>query len=277
LRKKIKKYIYKIFILTIVFSLITVINTNTRINEQNNPKIKDCGDASLIVKYYKDFLDSTDGKYLYFKDGSKMEFDNSFVKLTYEDTLNNASLKDQMTIKYITGKKYNIPILENFDPGRVRCESFFKKIYGQTKEGVRKNLVSVNWLPKKLGKKILFTKLNGAASALQNVSNELEKLPDSCMKYIESLGGTYYWRKIAGTERLSMHSFGISIDINTKYSHYWRNSKPDKNGLYKYKNSIPFEIVEIFEKYGFIWGGKWYHYDTMHFEYRPELIMNYEL
>ena len=28
----------------------------------------------------------------------------------------------------------------------------------------------------------------------------------------------------------------------------------------------------IFEKHGFIWGGRWYHYDTMHFEYRPELV-----
>ncbi|MDP3291618.1 MAG: M15 family metallopeptidase, partial [Sulfuricurvum sp.] len=24
--------------------------------------------------------------------------------------------------------------------------------------------------------------------------------------------------------------------------------------------------------HGFIWGGRWYHYDTMHFEYRPELL-----
>jgi hypothetical protein len=31
--------------------------------------------------------------------------------------------------------------------------------------------------------------------------------------------------------------------------------------------------VEIFEKHGFIWGGRWYHYDTMHFEYRPEILL----
>ena len=31
-------------------------------------------------------------------------------------------------------------------------------------------------------------------------------------------------------------------------------------------------IARIFETHGFIWGGAWYHYDTMHFEYRPELL-----
>jgi hypothetical protein len=39
------------------------------------------------------------------------------------------------------------------------------------------------------------------------------------------------------------------------------------------ENRIPWEIVEVFEKHGFISGGKWYHYDTMHFEYRPELLL----
>jgi hypothetical protein len=43
-------------------------------------------------------------------------------------------------------------------------------------------------------------------------------------------------------------------------------------GKSPHRNRIPWEIVEIFEKYGFIWGGKWYHCDTMHFEYRPELL-----
>jgi hypothetical protein len=29
--------------------------------------------------------------------------------------------------------------------------------------------------------------------------------------------------------------------------------------------------VAVFEREGFIWGGKWYHFDPIHFEYRPEL------
>jgi hypothetical protein len=33
-----------------------------------------------------------------------------------------------------------------------------------------------------------------------------------------------------------------------------------------YRSRLPFDIVQIFEKHGFIWGGKWEHFDTMHFE-----------
>jgi len=30
--------------------------------------------------------------------------------------------------------------------------------------------------------------------------------------------------------------------------------------------------VKVFKKHGFIWGGNWYHFDGMHFEYRPEFL-----
>jgi len=30
------------------------------------------------------------------------------------------------------------------------------------------------------------------------------------------------------------------------------------------------QVVDIFERNGFIWGGKWWHYDSSHFEYRPD-------
>jgi hypothetical protein len=33
------------------------------------------------------------------------------------------------------------------------------------------------------------------------------------------------------------------------------------------------EVIKIFEEYGFIWGGNWALIDTMHFEYRPELLL----
>ena len=46
----------------------------------------------------------------------------------------------------------------------------------------------------------------------------------------------------------------------------------NKTGRFEWRNRIPPEIIDIFERHGFIWGGKWYHFDTMHFEYRPELI-----
>jgi hypothetical protein len=75
---------------------------------------------------------------------------------------------------------------------------------------------------------------------------------------------------ISGTRRLSAHSFGIAIDINTAYSNYWKWDRVSK-GKIRYTNTIPREIVDVFEKHGFIWGGRWYHYDTMHFEYRPEI------
>jgi hypothetical protein len=69
-----------------------------------------------------------------------------------------------------------------------------------------------------------------------------------------------------------MHSFGIAIDINVSSADYWRwNSGRTAPGLKKGKK-IPYRLIEIFERRGFIWGGKWYHYDTMHFEYRPELF-----
>ncbi len=71
---------------------------------------------------------------------------------------------------------------------------------------------------------------------------------------------------IAGTNRISTHSYAIAIDINTGVSDYWRWSKKG------YRNQIPEVVIRAFERQGFIWGGKWKHFDTMHFEYRPELL-----
>lgn len=219
-----------------------------------------------LAEAYPDFIDSADCCYIYWKDGTKMKYDDAIENKDYESMLENPSLKDQMSMPYTAGKDYEIPA-ENFDPGRIRNEDFFKKMYGSSESEVRSNLVGINWLPNSLNKKILITSVNGVDKALEKVSNELDLLSPDLLKYVKRLGGTFNWRPILNTNRLSPHSFGIAIDINTAYSDYWEWEKGSG-----YTNRIPMEIVEVFEKYGFIWGGKWYHYDTMHFEYRPELL-----
>jgi hypothetical protein len=97
---------------------------------------------------------------------------------------------------------------------------------------------------------------------------------------LKSLAG-YTWREIAGTESLSMHAYGLAVDIipkNLRIKHvYWRWEMKFNKEWY----SIPYEdrfmppmsFIEAFEHHGFIWGGKWFFFDTIHFEYRPEILI----
>jgi hypothetical protein len=164
----------------------------------------------------------------------------------------------------------------NADPGRFRNDAFFTRIYGDCRKGeVKKRLVNVVWLRNHGAKAIKITSVNGVAAKLQAVSDELDKLPEKFMRYLRPMGGTYNCRKIAGTDRYSAHSYGIAIDINSKFGDYWRWARGKGRGKAKrivYRNRVPWEIAEIFEKHGFIWGAKWYHYDSFHFEYRPEMF-----
>jgi len=227
-----------------------------------------------LLSAYPNRLKEATEDFVIWQDGTKMSYDDGKKDKTFEELLSEGDLEDQMSMKYPVGEEVDYSPEENFDPGRVRYAPFFRKMYGNTKEEVKKNLTYIYWMPKTVNKKIAVTKVNDVYLKLIKISEELEKLPDSQKKYVTNIAGTFNWREIAGTGRLSMHSFGIAIDINTKHSNYWRWSKPNKSGKYIYKNRIPLKIVKIFEKHGFIWGGRWYHFDTMHFEYRPELLIN---
>ncbi|WP_198305587.1 M15 family metallopeptidase [Arcobacter vandammei] len=228
--------------------------------------------AKRLILAYPDFLEKYEDNFIFFKDGSKLLFSDDKTYSNYEDRLNNSSLKEQMSMKYVKVEDdINFIPTQNDDAGRFRNEEFFKKMYGQNKKEIEKNLVKIKWLEKSENKTILVTKINNIDKKLANISKELDVLPKEYKKYLTNIAGTYKYRTISKTKRLSSHSFGISIDLNTKYSNYWLwEKKSDK--IASYKNQIPKEIVKIFEKYGFIWGGNWYHYDTMHFEYRPELL-----
>lgn len=77
---------------------------------------------------------------------------------------------------------------------------------------------------------------------------------------VDLFGGCYNFRRMRGGSRLSMHSWGAAIDID-----------PDRNPLGKpYKESsgmMPMKVVEIFERHGWEWGGRWGNRaDCQHFQ-----------
>jgi peptidoglycan LD-endopeptidase CwlK len=228
--------------------------------------------AEAFLRAYPIFFTGYKENRLLFHDGDGIQFDDGRSK-SYQELLANPDPEDELSQHYPTGpQSYAAPAV-NFDPGRFRCAALFKKMYGANASEVESHLVTIPWLPHSTHGSVRITRVNGVDHQLEAVSAELDQLPPEEKKYVLKTGGTFNWRPIAGSEQLSAHSFGIAIDIDPDFSDYWRWSSPgDKDKPIPYKNRIPHRIVEIFERHGFIWGGKWYHYDTMHFEYRPELM-----
>jgi hypothetical protein len=223
-----------------------------------------------LVAAYPDYLLSHDNTSIVWRDGTVMPV-GSRDQRSFDEMLNAASIVDQFAIPYPMGSKLKDPAL-NEDPGRIRNEAFLTKMYGDCRKGeVKSRLKPVAWLPRYGGGTLMATSVNQVAERLGEVSRDLEALPQPMIKYLIPPAGVYNCRPIAATERMSMHSYGAAIDINTKFSDYWLWTEK-KTGQYHWTNRIPPEIVDIFEHHGFIWGGKWYHFYTMHFEFRPELI-----
>lgn len=208
---------------------------------------------------------------LVWRDGTRMPLDDGVSGKSFDALLETADIEDMFAQRYPLGAPL-APPPHNADPGRARNEAFFMKMYGDCRRGaVDKTLVDVVWLPSKRAQRLRVTSVNGAAEKLAAVSRELDALPAKFTTYLEPSEGTYNCRVIAGTDRLSAHATATAIDIARAHGHYWRWSEP--GGGAAYRNEIPYEVVAIFEKHGFIWGGKWSHYDTLHFEYRPEILL----
>lgn len=221
---------------------------------------------------YPGIVTGIDGNDVVFADGSKLPFDDGRSGKSFSEWLETPDIEDMFGLGYPAGAALSAPP-KDFDPGRARNGAFFEKIYGDCETGgVTNNLVEINWLPNKSGGHVKVTKINGVAGHLRAVSAELDALPSRFDAYLIPTAGTYNCRAIAGSKSRSAHGYGIAIDISLKHAGYWRWAKREPGGTIAYHNAIPPEIVAIFEKHGFIWGGRWHHYDTMHFEYRPELL-----
>lgn len=223
--------------------------------------------ALILISVYPDFIKDYMNDSLLLSDGTKIVYDDKREK-TFTEKLDDADPEDMFAFTY-DRQSFEPDYLQ--DAGRSRCEDLFKMMYGKSEAEVRKKLIPVEWF----GERVLFTSVNGAADSLYLVSKDIASHPDfqKLRSYLKS-SGTFYWRKVRGANRQSAHSYGIAIDIGVNYSDYWLWKNPGRKETDKvaYANRMPLSLVEIFERHGFIWGGRWYHYDTMHFEFRPEIL-----
>jgi hypothetical protein len=97
---------------------------------------------------------------------------------------------------------------------------------------------------------------------------------------LETLTG-WNWRTIADTQSRSFHAYGAAIDLLPRslggLETYWlwaAERSPEWWAVpYSRRFHPPEAVIKAFEAYGFVWGGKWLFYDTMHFEYRPEIFI----
>lgn len=220
-------------------------------------------------EYIKDIEKSAEGKlYVVMESGKKIIYDDEKEK-SYEQKMADPDLQDTMELSYPLSPIDKLMEL-NDDPGRFRNYTLLKEVYGKDQKSIEGQLTTVNVG----GPACQFSKSNGAAQALKEAVSEAAALSRENNRVGGAAfptSGTYNYRYIANTNRLSPHAFGIAIDLARDSRDYWQWATREQGQ--KRMESYPQELVAIFEKYNFIWGGKWGHFDILHFEYRPEIIL----
>lgn len=214
-----------------------------------------------LVRLYGGTAHQRDGKwYLETSSGVSIPYDDGRTK-SFDEQLGSPDVEDAFRDRYRRGPL--VPVTrKDFDPGRSRLAPVFTATYGATAADVQRALVPVRLVSGTVSVH------ERAAVALRRVAARLEKVVvdhPEWKGFFEPLGGGFNWRTVAGTELQSAHSFGVAVDLNPKLGAYWRWQK-------EWKNQVPAMVVDAFESEGFAWGGRWFHFDTMHFEYRPELF-----
>lgn len=214
-------------------------------------------DAIFYLKNKKKFYFS-DGKML---PKDKLKNKDKYVDYFYSSYYNHSNYK--IYSKYLISKK------NDYD--------FYFSIYGKNKNEILDNLIKLTFLKKSF----YFNKKNKASSQLNKIFQEIDNNKSSKNYFTKNIKiiSTFNYRNILYQNKLSLHSFGIAIDIIPKDKNkfiYWYWAIPFVDEWWKIKENekfqIPKELIEIFESHFFYWGGRWYMFDIMHFEYKPEIF-----
>ena len=208
--------------------------------------------------------------YIILKNDKKIIYDDKKEKDEVAK-ISQADIQDTLEVIYPLGSINEV--VDGINPGRRRAYDFLDSIYGLNQNEIERNLAIFST---SCGN-ILFNKNAKAGDCLKKSLNKAKDIATNDSRvndFIFPISGSYNYRVIQDTGRLSPHAYGIAIDLNRNDLDYWK--WVDKSKGSKRIEVYPKELVKAFESNGFIWGGKWEKFDILHFEYRPEIILKSE-
>ena len=175
------------------------------------------------------------------------------------------------------------PLTEPPPPGELPtyCTDLMESLWGHTETEIRRHGRSITFLDHRMFVNEMLV------DPLSSVEQDIRRAAESdaaVANWASHIAVTYSFmsREIAGSSNRSYHSWGMAVDlVPGSYGGrhvYWRWSRVyDREGWEQIpldeRWSPPEPVIEIFERHGFVWGGKWPHFDNIHFEYRPEIIL----
>ncbi len=235
------------------------------------PRESEVAELDALRLAYTDIVVSPGGTAVSF-DGQNW-FDLGEIRdIPADAALRDPTIREQFKYRYPLDFDLSLREEPFFDPGRLRNGPFFNALYFADENAARASLDDV-LEPALSDRPFQVTRKRNVSCQFRAALAELAASGEDYRAVFRGAGGGFNWRVISGTSRLSTHSFGIAIDVNADIGKYWQWTGARQGAVPTYNNEIPQALVRTMERYGFIWGGKWHHFDGMHFEYRPELIL----
>jgi hypothetical protein len=241
--------------------------------------LRDDARVMAFVRAYGSLIDSVTyrdddvvftiaGRAIHFQDG----------RMLAEENLDRRERCDPIFYRYSLE-----PLTEPIAPSdkAVRfCTDLQEVLWGRTEDQIRAHARSTTFLDRRMFLNDL------AVQALGEVERDILAISSAdpaVASWIDQVDITYSFinRGIAGTSTRSQHAWGLAVDlVPNSYEGrqvYWRWTRAwNRSGWHRIpleqRWSPPEAVVEIFERHGFLWGGKWAHFDNIHFEYRPEIL-----
>ena len=161
------------------------------------------------------------------------------------------------------------------------CTDVLESLWGRTEGQIREHGRAVRFLDHRM---FVNHRLVGPLAAVERDILKAASHDSAVAAWIDELDVTYSFmnREIAGSPTRSHHAWGLAIDlVPISYEGrdaYWRWSRVLEGGDWdripmEQRWSPPQRVVAVFERHGFVWGGKWPLFDMIHFEYRPEILL----